>query len=175
MRRSVVGAALMLLLAGCGGNPKADPPPSTSPTPSVSATPSPPALPEAAKANTRAGAIAFVRHYIELVNYAQMTGDVSALSIVEDPGCKSCSKGRDYLSRIYGAGGHIAGGAWTVRHVRAKKSGENWAVTATGDFASSDAYASPGADPQHADGGPALTNFIVWHSDQWKVRAWFSG
>jgi len=177
MRRFVVGAALVLLVAGCGGDPKADPSPSTSSAPSASSTPTatPPALPDAAKANTKAGAIAFVRHYIDLVNYAQATGDVDALSTVEDPNCKSCTKGREYLSRIYGSGGHIVGGTWSVRHVSAKKSGENWAVTARGDFASSDTFASRGADPQHANGGPAPTNFIVWHSAEWKVRAWFSG
>ncbi len=74
MRRVAVGAALVLALAGCGGDPKADPPPSTTPTPTVSpspsATPTVPALPEAAKANTKAGAIAFVKYYVGLINHA---------------------------------------------------------------------------------------------------------
>jgi len=86
MRRFVVGAALVLLVAGCGGDPKADPSPSTSPAPSISSTPtpSPPTLPDAAKANTKAGAIAFVKYYVELVNHAQATGDVGKLQSVED-------------------------------------------------------------------------------------------
>jgi hypothetical protein len=175
MRRLAVGAALVVLLAGCGGDPKADPSPSPSATTSASATPSPPVMPDAAKANTKAGAVAFVKYYIELVNHAQATGDVRTLSAVEAPACKSCQQGRAYLTRIYSAGGHITGGRWSIRRASAKRSGENWAVTVTGDFAPSDAYSSPDAEPRHANGGPALTNFIVWHSDAWKVRAWFSG
>jgi hypothetical protein len=124
MRRSligfrVIGVVLLLGLAGCGGDPKTDPSPapSTPVTSPASTTPSPPAMPDAARANTRAGAIAFVRHYIELINYAQATGDVNALSAVEDRACKSCASVRRALRDIYNSGGHIEGGAWRV-HVR---------------------------------------------------------
>jgi hypothetical protein len=177
MRRSIIGFALLLIVAGCGSDPKADPSPSPSSpvTSPVSTTPSPPVMPDAAKANTKAGAIAFVRHYIDLVNYAQATGDVNALEEVEDHGCKSCEHGQTYLSSIYEAKGHIDGGQWTIRRVTAEKSGENWAVTVSGDFAPSDVFTAPSAAPSHASGGPTLTNFVVWHSNDWKVRTWFSG
>lgn len=132
-------------------------------------------MPEEAKADTKAGAVAFVKYYLELVNHAQATGNIDALSAVEESGCKSCDQGREYIARIYGAGGHIDGGKWTARRVSAIPSGENWAVTVSGSFEPSDAYASPGAQPVHADGGPTLTNFVVWHTDTWKVRKWFSG
>ena len=178
MSRLVVGAvALLLALTACGGDPKPDPSPSvsTSVTSPASATPTPPVMPEEAKADTKAGAIAFVKYYIALINHAQATGDVDALAKVEGPDCKSCAEGRDYLKKIYGSGGHISGGAWSVHRVKARQSGENWAVTVTGAFAPSDAYASADADPQHAKGGPTLTNFIVWHDTAWRVRSWFSG
>ena len=38
-----------------------------------------------------AGASAFARHYWELVNYTQATGDVSALDDVAADGCESCT------------------------------------------------------------------------------------
>jgi hypothetical protein len=117
MRRSIIGFALLLVVAGCGSDPKADPSlsPSSPLTSPVSTTPSPPAMPEAAKANTKAGAIAFVRHYVDLVNYAQATGDVSPLQRVEDPRCESCTNVRQGVRDIYGSGGHIDGGAWNVQ------------------------------------------------------------
>ena len=176
MPRLVVGAVVLLLaLSGCGGDPKADPSSSTSETPSPTATPSAPTMPEAAKADTKAGAIAFVRYYVELVNHAQMTGDIAPLEAVEGPACTSCKQGRNYLAKIYGAGGHIEGGTWSITRATAASSGENWAVTVEGEFAPSDAFATADATPDHAKGGLSLTNFIVWHDGQWKVRTWFSG
>jgi hypothetical protein len=122
MRRSligfrVIGVVLLLGLAGCGGDPKTDPSPapSTPVTSPASTTPSPPAMPDAARANTRAGAIAFVRHYIELINYAQATGDVGALAAVEEGTCKSCSAASEGVRKHYESGGAIKGGDWHVR------------------------------------------------------------
>ncbi|HEX2893408.1 MAG TPA: DUF6318 family protein [Marmoricola sp.] len=177
MTRRLIGVVVLLVaLAGCGGDPKSEPPPSPSPsTTPVSTTPSAPAMPDAAKENTKAGAIAFVRHYVELINYAQATGDTSALAAVEDTGCASCARGRKYLDRVYRGGGHVAGGTWTIRTAQAKSSGENWAVTVVGDFAPSDVFLAANATPKHADGGPTLTNFVVWNDGNWKVRKWFSG
>ncbi len=65
--------ACSVLLAGCGGSPAPKPLPAPRPSSSPSPTTTPaaaPAMPEAAKAKTRAGAIAFARHYVELINYA---------------------------------------------------------------------------------------------------------
>src|SRR5689334_7529083 len=112
MRRLVVGACLAVALVGCGGDPEADPSPSPSSPSSSSTTPAPRVMPEAAKANTKAGAVAFAKYCIALINHAQATGDVEALAAVEDPDCKSCSKVRHSVTRIYGAGGSIAGGTW---------------------------------------------------------------
>ena len=80
MRRLVPPALLTVLvlpaltLAGCGGSSGDDPSPSPTVSTTTSASPTAPALPEAAMANTKAGAVAFARHYIELINYAQATG-----------------------------------------------------------------------------------------------------
>ena len=68
---AVAGVTCLLVAAGCGENPapkplpKSDPKPSASPSPSASATP--PVLPAAARAKTKAGAIAFGRHYVDLL------------------------------------------------------------------------------------------------------------
>lgn len=183
MARVVLGAlALSLVLAGCGGDPEAPPDPTAttsgvSTTPSTPPTPSAPALPEAAMANTKAGAIAFVRHYVELINHAQRTGDVEVLAAVESPKCKSCTSVRDYLSGIYAKGGSITGGRWLVRHVSAARGlGEgNWVAEVQGMFEESAVLASPGATPEQAKGGSAPTTFYLKHDGEWKVTRWTRG
>ncbi len=82
----------VLLLGGCGEeSPKPKPLPKPSESPSASASPTPPAMPAAAKNQSKAGAIAFARHYVDVINYAQSTGDLEALQAVEDKACKSCA------------------------------------------------------------------------------------
>ena len=179
MSRRLVGAVVLLLaLAGCGRDPKADPPPTPSPsTTPVSTTPSAPAMPDAAKENTKAGAIAFVRHYVEVLNYAQATGDVSALDSLEDPRCSSCDRVRSYLAGIYKAHGHVNGGAWTIKRIGASAGHDpdSWVVDVAGEFAPSSVSPSPGASPSSAAGGSAPTKFYVDHTDGWKVSQWTRG
>ena len=67
----------------------ATPTPTAAPTPTASYKPADasgraqnvpvPVLPEAAKAETKAGAIAFAKHWFSLLNFAYETGDSSAL------------------------------------------------------------------------------------------------
>ncbi|WP_310964566.1 DUF6318 family protein [Nocardioides terrisoli] len=113
------GLACALALVGCGGSATHSPSPSNSPSASPSAVRSPaiPPMPSAAKAHSKAGAVAFARHYVDLINYAQATGDVKALRAVEAAGCESCTRVRHELERIYGAGGWIKGGAWRIADV----------------------------------------------------------
>lgn len=126
MARVVLGAvALSLVLAGCGGDPEA-PPDATattsgvSTTPSTPPTPSAPALPEAATANTKAGAIAFVRHYVEVQNYAARTGQTKELAALSQEACDECRAILNRIKRVYAQGGHIEGDGWApvaVRHL----------------------------------------------------------
>jgi hypothetical protein len=71
-------------------------------------------MPEAAKENSRAGAIAFVRHYVELQNYATRTGDTDALRRVISPKCSECLAVPDFIDKTYRAGGRIEGKGWDV-------------------------------------------------------------
>ena len=64
-------AAAGLLLSGCGGSPEPKPLPKESKSsPSESPSATPPVMPAAAKKKTKAGAEAFVRHYVRVINYA---------------------------------------------------------------------------------------------------------
>src|SRR3954453_2948158 len=113
---AVIGG-LCLVVAGWGRAPKptalAKPTASTSP----SASPTPPVMPAAAKEKTKAGAVAFVRHYIDALNFAQSTGKVETLAELESSTCGSCKSVRDDLSKLYQSGGHLKGGQWSISQI----------------------------------------------------------
>jgi hypothetical protein len=168
---------VLAVLAGCGGDPKAEPTPSLS-TPSVSTTPSPtaPVMPAAASENSKAGAIAFVRYYIELINHAQATGDVAALAAVEDPDCKSCTQGREYIQGTYAAGGHIEDGQLRLRVLSALQNDaiNGWTVDAKLSFGPQ-TVVNPSATPsvqQLEGGGVPITVLVANRSDRWSVAEW---
>lgn len=138
--RSAAAVVLVaaLALAGCSDDDPPDPEPSaatsSTPSPSPSATPTAepkePALPDAATKATEAGARAFITYYWDLINYAQVTGDVKALKKVSGPRCDGCRGGINAISAIYRDGGRAEGGTYTVRIVTIRKT----------DFSDSDVY-----------------------------------
>lgn len=88
----------------------------TTPPPTSDSTPDPkepvePKLPAAAKAPTRAGAEAFVRYYIKLLNYASQTGGTQGLTGTADE-CIGCRKYEHLFSRTYENGGSFVGNLW---------------------------------------------------------------
>lgn len=130
-------------------------------------------MPAAAKANTKAGAIAFVRYYVELINHAQATGDVSALAEVEDPGCKSCTSVRRGVTDIYGSGGHIDGGAWSahIRTASLRPDVSGWTVFADVGFGPQTVV--NGSKSTSLDGGHSPMTFVVQSvGEQWRVLRW---
>lgn len=185
MRRAVLGAvallivvAVLLMLTGCGGDPKADPSPSPSSpaTSPVSTTPSAPVMPEEAKADSKAGAIAFVKYYVELINHAQATGTVDQLLAAESVDCKSCASGRKYIANVYDSGGHIEGGelAVTILSSLRNVSLKGWTIDAQLTFGPQ-TVVRPTASPsnEQLDGGETPVTFLVSRrSAGWTVSEW---
>jgi hypothetical protein len=172
--------AVGVLIGGCGGSPEPSPlpKPSKSSSPSASATPTPPVMPEAAKAKTKAGAIAFARHYVDLINHAQATGDASALLAVEDTTCGSCERGRKYVDRVYGGGGTIQGGALVIDTALAFRNPatSGWTVTLGVRFGPQRIdWPEPKSDEQLKGGRLPLNVQLVFHNSQWKVAEWTRG
>ncbi|MDQ6526460.1 DUF6318 family protein [Nocardioides sp. LHD-245] len=94
-------------------------PTGTMDTPSPTATPpAEPVLPEAAKQASEEGARAFITYYWDLINYAQVTGDVKALKAASATTCKGCQAGIRGIRRHYRSGGSIAGGVHRVDRTR---------------------------------------------------------
>lgn len=126
--------ASVLVLTACSGgsNPPGNDPTSASASASTSATSSPtptpsaaykpadakgkaqnvpvPVLPEAAKAETKEGAIAFAGYWFDLLNYAYETGDVSGIGAVTSPTCELCTNITNSLTKNYEGDRWLAGG-----------------------------------------------------------------
>lgn len=81
-----------------------------------------PALPAAARAPTRAGAEAFVRYYIDLLNYAGATGDTDAFEAAAK-GCDSCANLAQNFRDTYENGGYYKTRGWRVETLFASVAG----------------------------------------------------
>ena len=100
-----------LALVGCSDPEPIEPNgPATSATPTLVA----PTRPEAAKEDSEEGAVACVKHYIELLNYAANTGDVEPLRDASDPDCEGCSSYISAFESTYEQGGDVKNFEWTV-------------------------------------------------------------
>jgi len=114
--RAVAGACVALAFAmpsaGCTGG--SEPAPTTSsasvtPSPSASASPSPsptPSVPAAAQAHTKAGAVAFVRFYIDLVNEGAKNPREGLLAPHSDADCVACQNLERSIRAYLDAGHH---------------------------------------------------------------------
>ena len=79
-----------------------------SPSPAVSSADSsastevnPPVMPPEAEAQTADGAMAFVRHYFAVVDYAYSTGDTAPLAKVSDPECGPCTGIKEMVDEAF--------------------------------------------------------------------------
>lgn len=106
-------------------SPTASPTPSVTPSSTASYKPADasgraenvpvPVLPEAAKAETKEGAIAFASYWYVLLNYAYQTGDFGPMDAVTSPACRMCSKVRPGIVEWNSDGRWIAGGLVSVK------------------------------------------------------------
>ncbi|WP_344363717.1 DUF6318 family protein [Arthrobacter humicola] len=149
---AVVSLSLMSVSACTGGgapppgsspsdsqSPAASTTPSNTPTPTAAYKPADasgraqnvpvPVLPEAAKAETKEGAIAFAKHWYTLLNYAYQTGEFRLMDEVTDSSCRLCAKVRPGIVEWNSEGRWIAGGL-----VQAKGAYTNFVKTSQGSY-----------------------------------------
>jgi len=128
MRFGGIVLATVLVLAACSSDPaprEPDPPASSAPaTPTVAA----PTMPPQASEDSPEGAAAFVKHYVDLFNYAAATGDVKELSDAA-PNCDPCQKYARDLSSLRKSE-RATGKAWTLGDVSVADSDEGRSVLA---------------------------------------------
>lgn len=150
-------AATAVVLVGCsdeGDSEGADPSPvpssstasdsgPASGSPSAEPTPAP-TLPAEAQVDSEAGAEAFARHYVDLMNHAQATGDADALAAAASPDCAVCGGYVQAAEEGYSDGGWIEGGDFVVRELSPLPAdyGADYGVYAVIDVAEQRRYTS---------------------------------
>ena len=107
MRSITLAIATVLLLASCSDDPEPIEPTASA---SASTAPSPPTQ---AGEDTPDGAASFVSYYIEVLNFAARSGDVSLLTALSSSRCDGCREYIDLYEDVYEAGGYFAGGEWS--------------------------------------------------------------
>lgn len=128
-RRILALVALLGCAATACSDADSDPPPdkpathSSIDSPTTRSAPSDPvvnapALPRGARKHSLAGAEAFVRHYIDLLNYAANTGIVTELRRAARH-CDGCRIYENLYRRTYARGGYIRTPGWKPLEVQA--------------------------------------------------------
>lgn len=173
----------LLALSGCSDDDaKADPDPTPSVTaqsPSESPTgPVEPQPPAAMDASDQAGAVAFVRYFWDVVSYAQVTGDTSRLRELGFDLCELCSGAVSDIEQIYGAGGYIKGGAFSVSRPRSTQLQRGEHSTYSVDFVLAAekqvVLEKEGGERKHREGGNTKLRFLIGHDsrNEWRVSQW---
>ncbi|WP_436700641.1 DUF6318 family protein [Nocardioides sp. BYT-33-1] len=188
----LVAVLVLLLSAACtGDDPDADgpgdPTSSWSPTgtmdPSSSGSGEPvdpvdpvePELPEVAREASEEGARAFIAYYWELINYAQVTGDVKALKVASGPNCSGCHEGVQGVRALYKSGGRAEGGDYSVVFEQVnqlKGSPSLLAFEALLTVANTEQLLVQGDGSEHrsAAGSTRMAVAAQWLGDSWQME-----
>jgi hypothetical protein len=167
----MAAAALVLLLAACDSgsdDPTPEEPTSASPTTSTP-TATLPTMPAQASEDSSEGAAAFVKHYVDVFNYAAATGDVDELSRLSSPDCEGCQRYIKLYRDTYAAGGYFRGGDWKIGDLEVERSTESHRLfghltSAPGTQAVSRGARSGPTEPEDAD-----LIFVITRSDDRKL------
>ena len=117
--------ACTIAVAGCSADPDDQPTEATpsSPTPTDDQTKPPgnqvtePTLPADAEGSSIRSAKAFVGYYIDLLNYASVTGDTKAFDQVAAPACRLCADYSNLFDSIWDDGGFLRSDGMSIERL----------------------------------------------------------
>lgn len=114
MRFGGIVCVVALTLGACSSDPAPREPSPSASAAAATPTATPPTMPPQASEDSLEGAAAFVKHYVDVFNYAAATGDVAELSRLSAATCDGCQRYIDLYRDTYEAGGYFKGGDWRV-------------------------------------------------------------
>lgn len=170
VRRWLVLLVAVALLAGCSGDPK----PRFSPTSSAPTSSSP--SPDKSKPweeKSKAGAVAFAKHWVDLFNTVQMSGETSSLQRASASACRTCSNITKAATQLYESGGRVEGGGWQVTSaVPAPEKGvpEGQAlISLTIQRPAQTWHYGDGSSKQYRASLQTFTARVEWDGSQWRM------
>lgn len=122
---------MLLVVSACSSTAEPAPLPRTSTSPSTTTdppspvselSPSPggaPTMPAAAHGRGARSAKAFVRYWVEVLDYSGPHGSTAALAQASGADCESCQALIRKINEIYAAGGYIRGSGWSLERIKA--------------------------------------------------------
>jgi Family of unknown function (DUF6318) len=175
----IVGLVVLAPIGACGGGDGSKPsglPPLTSAA-SSSSGPGPvttsPSAQGKARAKTPAGASAFTRFYIGLINDAYRTGVSEPLRRYAGPRCDSCTSIAAAVDDIYDRGGQAEGGRLYVKRVAATGIRSTSQATVVVDIAVSPYRQIDGSGrvvDQVAARQTVLLVDLEWSNGVWRIK-----
>ncbi len=123
VRRVAVAVVALSALVACSSKEPIAPAPldSTSPEATASATPTepagPPPMPDEARGTGRKAAVAFVRHWIDTLNYSAEALDTSGLEPLTADECAGCQGAIGSIDKVAERGGEFIDQRWDVYDV----------------------------------------------------------
>lgn len=167
----VMGAALM----ACGAESQRPDRPVSNPPPSAPSAPSAPTLaspdlPDLSRSRGQAGAEAFVRHYVALVNYAQATGDTDGLAAAGAQGCRACADFVTRIEQVYGLGGSIKSTGLAIRRLFSTPVAKGVWLVSVEARSGSETVTLPAEPGRSVPSERIRLNFTVEFSQAWLVE-----
>lgn len=114
MRFGGIVLVVLLTLGACSSDPEPKEPKRTATSAAPTATP--PTMPAQAKEDTPEGAAAFVKHYIDVFNYAASSGNTRPLRALSST-CAPCDSYATEFENTHARGDYFAKDLWTVKNV----------------------------------------------------------
>jgi hypothetical protein len=138
-------------------------------TPDASPRPTEPVMPPLAKHHSTAGAKAFIRHYIAVINYAFAGTDPSPLRGISASNCASCKQLIAISARLARNGGKQVGGEWATTSIHSSVlNGSRRYFIVDAQVARGFSQGNP-AGPRHVIKRHRIQAQLqlVWHSSHW--------
>jgi hypothetical protein len=142
-------------------------------SPSASASSTPPTLPPEAEGTSPEAAKAFVRYWVDAMNYAAATGGTAPARSVSSSACGSCHEMLDKIASVYEAGGVFRGEGWQILQMRYQPfQRKTHPIVSVGiRVARQVMIPSASSDPEIFKGGRNQLNLhLIYQRQQWRIR-----